>query len=143
MHRLFVLVFVFACSGKVETVPAPPTDPAPSASGIEAPASDRAEVAQATLDVAELQQYFHGRTPLRIVINRMVNPAWKLAHGGQAVGGVDETSEDPRIEFTLLRVEGDKAGATIRYEVEGVVMHAEFARVGGAWKLTKSDLAEE
>ena len=150
MFRYLVLAALLSClqvvacsSGPSKTVEPPDSSPRAADTTSSIIASDRSAVAQATLEVAELQQYFHGRKPLRVVVNRSVNPAWRLAHSGEPIEWVDETSEDARIEFTLLRVEGDKAAAHIRYEIEGVVMHAEFKRGGAGWELIKSDLAEE
>ncbi len=143
--RIWVFLVLVACSstppqeGPGERVPVREARSTSSP----ATASERSTVAQMTLDTPGLQQYFHGRRPLQVVVNRNINPAWPLKFAGEDVAWVDETSEEARIEFTLLRIEGDKAAATIRYEIEGVVMHAEFERSAGGWQLIEAEIAEE
>jgi hypothetical protein len=112
--------------------------------------TDVQQVCQLTIDLPELDKYYHsdlpGRRPLRVVRAEALRDTPVLIKFGQAavyISPEDGRQDDKAyIEFTRIEVGADYAEIEFRYPVEGIRGTVHLRKTGGAWKVQSSSLAE-
>ena len=108
-------------------------------------------IAQLTLDLEDLQQYYHvdvfpERSPLIVVSPLLMRSGVSLQKFGRPIVYMEpdkaHASGLPYLEFTEISIDNAIAKVAFRYAVEGLRGAAEFQKVSGAWTVTSSRLLE-
>jgi hypothetical protein len=108
---------------------------------------DVAIVAQKTLDLPALDQYWHpgepGRVPvaIRIPDEKYRNSLRELGKFDQPVF-IADADTTPYFEFTSIHVDADTAAVSFTYPVEGIRGTADFKQMNGEWELSQHDVQE-
>lgn len=108
------------------------------------------QLCQMTLDLPQLEGYFHqlapNRKPLRVLKNNVVKENIKLIKFGEPVRLVTlaevEKEELPFFEFTAIEIKKDAATVIFRYPVEGITGTVDFKREADKWKIVSQKIAE-
>jgi len=112
---------------------------------------DLETIAQLTLDVEQLQPYFHvetfpERSPLVVVAPALSEQGAKLQKFGRPV--VFKTREEavesggPYFEFKEIAVESGRATVRFEYPPEGIRGEIELAQTEASWKVVAARLVE-
>lgn len=107
------------------------------------------QICQLTIDLPNLQQYFHsdksGRKPLYVVKNTNIKEDLSLTKFGEAVKFInaDEAAKNkvPALEFTSIKIGDKTATVEFRYAVEGIRGTAEF-KFTDKWEVASSNISE-
>lgn len=110
---------------------------------------DIRQICQLTLDLPDLQQYYHadkpGRKPVNVVKNASLKDDVNLTALGEPVKFIsaDEAAAKkvPAVEFTSIKVSGKTATVEFRYAIEGIRGKAEF-KFTDKWEVVSSNLSE-
>jgi len=115
--------------------------------------SDLQKAYQLTLDLPELQQYYHineapNRVPLIVVKNEFMNSKFKLKKFDKPV--ILLTKEKIRqkkivtyFKFTDVKQKGNSLIIKFRYPVEGLAGKVIFKKTGNNWKIIDHFIAEK
>lgn len=102
------------------------------------------QICQLTIDLPDLQQYYHNRKPLYVVKNASLDDV-SLTKFGEPVKfiGASEAAEKktPAIEFTSIKIDDKTATVEFRYAIEGIRGKAEF-KFTDKWEVVSSDISE-
>ena len=112
--------------------------------------TDLERLAQGTLDLPQLDAYYHahetpGRVPLVAVFEDDVTEIPRLMKFGRAVvvkRGSELSNEKVAFRFTRITVNGDSATVECSYPIEGIHGVAQFIRRGDQWSPTNVQLVE-
>lgn len=157
---LCLLFFLQSCSATAfeSTVQTPPAK-------ANSPVSERADnsrslpvmtteqnqqLCQMTLDLPQLEGYFHpsapNRKPLRVLINDVVKENFKLVKFGEPVQLINsaeaEKGDLPVFEFSSLEIKNETAKVVFRYRVEGITGTVDFKLEADQWKVVSQKITE-
>ncbi len=107
------------------------------------------QICQLTIDLPNLQQYYHsdkpGRKPLYVVKNANIKDDLSLTKFGEAVKFIsaDEATKKKvaTLEFTSIKIADKTATVEFRYAVEGIRGTAEF-KFTDKWEVASSNISE-
>lgn len=107
------------------------------------------QLCQLTIDLPNLQQYFHsdqpGRKPLNVIRNSELKDDVSLTKFGEPVkfisAGQAAKNKVPAIEFTSIEISDKTAKVEFRYAVEGIGGTVEF-KFTDKWEVTSSNITE-
>ncbi len=113
--------------------------------------NDFCQILQLTIDLPELQQYFHvekipGRSPLRIAINDSNASCDSLMKFGEKVilfdKNVTHSPLFPILEISEINITVNLTTINFKYSPEGVKANAQFKKNEGKWALYNADIVE-
>lgn len=107
------------------------------------------QICQLTIDLPNLQQYYHsdkpGRKPLYVVKNANIKDDISLTKFGEAVKFISaEEAADKKVaalEFTSIKIADKTATVEFRYAVEGIRGTVEF-KFTDKWEVASSNISE-
>lgn len=143
------IVALLGCSTPTNPPTSAPSATAATAPAAAAPASAPAPVAsqtdllQRTLEVRELETYWHGVPPLAVRKNAVTGAEPTLVVKGQPVVYVGADATQRLVfEFTSVTDHAPQWRVDFRIDAEGVVGHATFEDRNGSWVLVDRSVAE-
>ena len=106
-------------------------------------------ICQLTLDLPNLQPYYHvdtpGRKPVNVIKNVSLKDAVSLTKFGEAVKFVSPEEATKKktaaIEFTSIKIADKTATVEFKYAVEGIKGKAEF-KFTDKWEVVSSSITE-
>lgn len=106
-------------------------------------------ICQMTLDLPELQKYYHpeapGRTPVKVIKNSFLKDKISLSKFEKPVEFIEKEEADkkniPAFEFTSINITDKTATVEFRYAVEGIKGNAEF-KFDEKWEVVSKNLVE-
>lgn len=139
--RLWLILLVASCSNRA----------VPGVGRANESAEDVAAVAQRTIDIESLQQYFHEdelpeRSPIVVASALLANQGARLAKFGLPVvlraeaDTADPTA--PHLIFSITSLTTDQAAVEFAYRVEGIRGTARLSKRQGKWQVVASNILE-
>ena len=112
---------------------------------------DLRHLAQLTIDLDTLEQYYHaelpGRKPLCIVRNDVVPDELALTKFGEPVRFVSAAeARKPGaacLAFSKIEIQGDAATVEFTYSIEGIRGTVTFRKASGAWRVEGHHVHEQ
>ena len=113
---------------------------------------DQRVLIQMTIDLDELQPYFHvdeveGRSPLIIFNDGMVPPTLELTKFGEAVQFMTTAelffyNKTAFLDFERFDITPSQADIELKYSVEGLTITLSFEKKEGTWRVRSKQLVE-
>ncbi|WP_158974270.1 hypothetical protein [Cellulophaga sp. L1A9] len=113
---------------------------------------DLQKIIQQSIDLPELQQYFHSaelpeRAPLIIVSNNKIPTNLELEKFGEKVQILDvselKNKEQAHLLFSTIVISENTASTIFNYPIEGIHVSIEFAKLNNEWTVVTSKLNEQ
>lgn len=107
------------------------------------------QICQLTIDLPNLQQYYHsdmpGRKPLNVIKNTNIKDDVSLTKFGEPVKFISSAeaakNKVPALEFTSINITDKTAKVEFRYAVEGIRGTVEF-KFTDKWEVVSSNISE-
>ena len=131
-----------------KTPPSTPTANVPKENNMKENNATEA-ICQLTLDLPNLQQYYHsdkpGRKPLNVIKNDVLKEEISLTKFGEAVKFIskDEAAKNKTaaLEFTSIKIADKTANVEFRYAIEGIRGTVEL-KFTDKWEVVSSNIKE-